>query len=77
MATERNKKENYPIYGIDENELYKLAAEINSGGARKPYNHFAVEILKRVMYIKHGLQKRPITDEDATHMIERGYKLTG
>ena len=64
-------------YDVEFNELLKFAALLNSGGLRRPYTQAAIELLRRIVYKRNGDSKRePLTDEDITLLIERGYELT-
>lgn len=72
--TKKNKRTKYCV---EMNEFYKFAALLNSGGVNRPWSMSAIQLLKNVLYAQKGTEKRPITDKEATDMIERGYKLTG
>jgi len=72
-----NKNDKRTVFRVEQNSLYKFAALLNSGGVNKPWSQSAVQLLKSVVYAQKGIEKREITNDEASKLIERGYKLTG
>lgn len=71
------KNDKRTVFRVENNELYKFAALLNSGGVNKPWSMAAFQLLKKVLYAQKGSERRELTDEEAIKMIEKGYKLTG
>jgi len=72
-----NQKTKRTVYRVEINELYRFAALLNSGGVNKPWSMAAVQLLKKVLYAQKGDDRRELTDDEVSNLIERGYKLTG
>ena len=64
------------VFRADNNNLYKFAALLNSGGVNKPWPNTATQFLKTVLFAQKGNERRELTDKEVTDLMARGYTLT-